>query len=178
MGRLQYREWTIFGLESSAISASDRSRGAHSPPERWPLGCLMPSLVPIMCESQTAAHMIGMIKTILRHPAGTPASRGGKFKAHDRAEADISLDSVITARADDDVPSGDTDRQGPGRYPAGTPNEQGGEPRIDRYNSADPVIAAHAGDVPAGETDRQGPGRYPAGTPNGRGGALRIDRPS
>ena len=131
-----------------------------------------------MCESQTAAHMIGMIKTILRHPAGTPASRGGKFKAHDRAEADVSLDPIAAHAGD--VPAGDTDRQGPGRYPAGTPNEQGGEPRIDRYNadnSADPVIATHAGDVPAEDTDRQGPGRYPAGTPNGRGGALRIERP-
>lgn len=57
--------------------------------------------------------MIGMIKTILRHPAGTPASQGGKFKAHDRAEADISLDPAIATHASD-VPAGDTDRRGPG----------------------------------------------------------------
>ena len=43
--------------------------------------------------------MIDMTKTILRHPAGTPASQGGEFKTHDRAEADISLDPAIAAAA-------------------------------------------------------------------------------
>lgn len=43
--------------------------------------------------------MIGMTQTFHRHQAGAPASQGGEFKTHDRAEADVSLDPAVAAAA-------------------------------------------------------------------------------